>query len=74
MRLGHALSLPSTLPLSAASWVGSGPTSRGRQVAVLPFTWRYSDGHVANAAFSTFFSCNLSFTFGAASFCLWVAG
>ena len=39
MRLGHALSLPSTLPLSAASWsgslLGSGPTSRGTQVAVL---------------------------------------
>jgi hypothetical protein len=38
-------------------------------VAILPFTWRYSDGHVANAAFSSFFSCNPSFTFGAASFC-----
>ena len=35
MRLRHALSLPSTLLLSAGSWVGSGPTSRGRQVAVL---------------------------------------
>jgi hypothetical protein len=35
VRLRHALSLPSTLLLSAASWVGSGPTSRGRQVAVL---------------------------------------
>ncbi len=39
MRLRHALSLPSTLPLSAGSWLGSwlgsGPTSRGRQVAVL---------------------------------------
>ena len=35
MRLRHALSLPSTLILSAGSWLGSGPTSRGRQVAVL---------------------------------------
>ena len=65
---------PFDASLSAGSWLGSGPTSRGRQVAVLPFTWRHSDGHVANAAFSSFFSCNPSFTFGAASFCLWVAG
>jgi hypothetical protein len=39
VRLRHALSLPSTLLLSAASWLGSWlgswPTSRGRQVAVL---------------------------------------
>ena len=55
MRLRHALPLPSTLPLSAGSWLGSwlgsGPTSRGRQVAVLRFH-AASAGHVTKAAYS----------------------
>jgi hypothetical protein len=55
VRLRHALSLPSTLPLSAGSWLGSwlgsGPTSRGRQVAVLRLH-AASTGHVTKAAYS----------------------
>jgi hypothetical protein len=51
VRLRHALSLPSTLPLSAGSWVGSGPTSRGRQVAVLRLHVR-SSYHVTTGAYS----------------------
>jgi hypothetical protein len=55
VRLRHALSLPSTLLLSAGrcsgSWLGSGPTSRGREVAVLPLH-AASAGHVTKAAYS----------------------